>query len=88
VLANSEQYAYLGYSNGDSAMCFLLHPDNQTITSFARGGRAAATWNAVTGVSTRPVIDVGTYGPSPISFFSSTKHVTLSGSGAMTIGDI
>ena len=88
VLANGAQYTYSGYSNSDSAMCFLLHPDNQTITSFARRGLGAATWNAVTGVATRPVIDVGTYGPSPISFFNSTKHVTLSPSGAMTIGDI
>jgi hypothetical protein len=81
-------YRLSAYNTAFVAKTFLVHPDGETFTTLGGYGFGGAVWNRNTGVVDTSVVDTGSIGIEPRVFKNSTKLVTVSKSGRISIGDL
>jgi len=86
--SGTNSYGRSAFNTSGVAKTFLLHPDGETFTTLGGQGFGAAKWNRVTGLVDQSVIDTGALGLEPRAFANSTKLITLSWSGRISIGDL
>jgi hypothetical protein len=86
--SGANSYGLSAFNASLVARTFLLHPDGETFTTLGAQDFGAAKWNRVTGLVDQSVIDTGSLGIAPSVFANSTKLITLSWSGRISIGDL
>ena len=81
-------YRLSAYNTSFVAKTFLVHPDGETITTLGGLDFGGAVWNRNTGVVNTTAVDTGSLGIEPRVFANSTKLVTVSRSGKISIGEL